>query len=264
MIRYFLCGLFVTLSFGANADAHYHMLIANKPSIKSDEEVVVVYQFGHPFEHELADAQEPASALIHRPDGTVLDAKDKFRKIEIAGAKGAKHVGFQLTYKPEQRGDHILVVVASPVMLEGEKLPVHDTVKTIIHVQTENGWDSHVAHGKDQPADLVPLTRPYGLRAGMIFRAAFYDLVLKPNAVAAVVPHSKVEIERYNPAAPKELPPEEHITYSARTDEKGVVSATLPDPGWWAVTAIKSTPKAIHRCTLWIHVDGKIPLKPAD
>lgn len=264
MKRYsFLCCIAFCISSGST-DAHYHMLIPNKSSVKSGDEVIFTYKFGHPFEQDIADAREPESVLVHLPNGKVLDLKDKLSKIEIAGEKGKKQVGFQLAYKPEQRGDHIVVFTAQPVLLDGDKRPVHDTVKVTLHVQTEIRWDSPLAHGKEQRADLIPLTRPYGLRTGMLFRATFYDLAPKPNVAIAPIPHANVEIERYNSETPKDLPPEEHITYTARTDEKGVLAATLPDHGWWAVTAFKSTRSAIYRCTLWVHVDGKIPLKPAD
>lgn len=244
------------------SSAHYHMLIPNKPSVKTGDEIAVVYQFGHPFEHEIADVMEPIATLVHLPDGKVLDVKSKLRKIEIAGGNARKHVGFQLTYKPEHRGDHILVFSAPPVMHEGERIPVRDTIKLVIHVQTENGWDSRAAISKDQHADLVPLMRSFWLRAGMLFRAAFHDLESRP--AAASIGGATVEIERFNSEPPKDVPTDEHITYSARTDDKGVVATTLPDPGWWAITAIHPTPRSIHRCTLWVHVDGKIPLKPAD
>lgn len=264
MTRNSLLGFVALIAFGSDALAHYHMLVPNKSSVKSGDEAVFVYQFGHPFEHEIADAAEPVSVLIYLPNGKTFDAKSKLRKIEIAGDKGKKHVGFQLAYTPEQRGDHIVVFSAPPVMLDGENLPVHDTVKSVLHVQTENGWESRLAHGKSQRADLIFLTRPYSLRAGMLIRAAFYDLSGDPKGATGPQSNAVVEIERYNPEPPKDLPPEEHITYSARTDDKGVVATTLPDPGWWAITAIKPTSKAIHRCTLWVHVDGKIPLKPAE
>ena len=253
------------LSFGQGASAHYHMLIPDKHSVKTGDEVTIVYQFGHPFEHQLFDAAEPASATIFSHAGEPVDVKAKLKKIEIAG-EGKKVVAYQLTFKPEKRGDHLIVFTSPAVTLAGEKNPIFDTVKVVLHVQTEGGWDSTAAHGADQRADLVPLTRPYGLRPGMLFRATYSDLSKQkdPDSNFVLLGFEKVEIERYNPEPPKELPPEEHTTYTARTDAIGVLATTLPDAGWWAITAIKPTPKAIHRCTFWVPVDGKIPLKLAD
>ncbi len=100
-----------------------------------------------------------------------------------------------------------------------------------------------------------PLTRPYGLEPGMVFQAQL------PAPAAGLV-----EIERYNPTPPENLPPDEQITRTARTDPNGVVTATLTDPGWWSLTAGrdggtrpregKSYPLR-QRTTLWVHVDDK-------
>lgn len=265
-MRYVAMTGWILLVWAANARAHYHMLLPDKPSVKSGEEVVLLYQFGHPFEHQISDAAEPAGAFVRLPDGKWLDVKESLKKIQVAGENGKKVTAYHLSYKPEQRGDHIVVVTAPEVMLEGEKLPVQDTVKTVIHVQAEHGWDSHRAREKEQNVDLVPLTRPYGLRSGMLFRAVLFNWEPKKPRSNAPSPlaHAKVEVELYHAESPKELPPEEHRTYTSRTDEKGVLAATLPDAGWWSITAYHETDKAIHRCTWWVQVDGKIPLKPAE
>jgi cobalt/nickel transport protein len=128
-----------------------------------------------------------------------------------------------------------------------------------LHVRTQNGWDNAVGGGQE----LVPLTRPYGLRAGAVFQA----LLRGPGPAGALV-----EVERYNPSPPKDLPPDEHITRAVKTDPNGVATVTLPDPGWWAITAVrdggtrerdgKNYPVKA-RCTFWVHVDDTIPLTPA-
>jgi cobalt/nickel transport protein len=247
------------LFLAPEARAHYHMLIPDKHSVKTGEEVVITYQFGHPFEKQLFDASAPTNAFLHQPDGQMEDITAKFKKVEVPGEDKKNVAAYRLSFKPEHRGDYIVSVAAPAVELEGEKRPVRDVVKVVVHVQAQKGWDAATAHRKDQFADLVPLTRPYALRSGMLFRAAF-----KKIDGAAPLGGAEVEIERYNPEPPKQLPPEEHTTYTARTDAQGILATTLPDAGWWAVTAIHRTPQAVHRCTMWIPVDGKIPLKPAD
>src|SRR5262249_13825031 len=46
-----------------------------------------------------------------------------------------------------------------------------------------------------------------------------------------------VEVERFNPTPPKELPPDEQITRTVKTDPNGVATCTLTEPGWWCLTA---------------------------
>jgi len=86
-----------------------------------------------------------------------------------------------------------------------------------------------------------------------------------------LLPRLLVEIERYNAAPPKELPPDEHVTRSVKTDQGGVATFTLPEPGWWCVTAQRDggfRERAAQRypvrqrTTLWVHVDDKVPLTP--
>ncbi len=75
-----------------------------------------------------------------------------------------------------------------------------------------------------------------------------------------------MEIERYNPTPPKELPPDEHITRTVKTDPSGVATCTLTEPGWWCLTAQRDAGKMEHnrksypvrqRTTLWVFVDEK-------
>ena len=51
------------------------------------------------------------------------------------------------------------------------------------------------------------------------------------------VPGVLVEIEHYHAAPPKTIPADEFCTRTAKTDHKGVVTATLTDPGWWCLAA---------------------------
>jgi uncharacterized GH25 family protein len=69
------------------------------------------------------------------------------------------------------------------------------------------------------------------------------------------------------------------MTLSLKTDENGVATCTLPEPGWWAITATRKFNQfqqpatqerdgkpypIVERATLWVHVDDKIPLKPVE
>ncbi len=73
-----------------------------------------------------------------------------------------------------------------------------------------------------------------------------------------------VEVERYNPSPPANLPPDEHITRTTKTDPAGIVTVSLMEPGWWGLTAARNGGKKEHdgksfpireRVTLWVFVD---------
>lgn len=238
------------LLLASAAPAHYHMLLPDKHSVKADEQVTFTYQFGHPFEHELFDTAEPAVVFVVHPDGTRTDLKKQLKKTTAEGTEGKKVTGYEFTFTPAKRGDYVFVAVSPEVKVEGEKLPLKDTAKVVLHVQTQNGWDNTAA---DESAafDLQPLTRPYGLTPGTAFHVDVLGADGKP------VRRCPVEVEKYNPTAPKELPADEFVTRTAITSRTGTAVVTLSEAGWWGITAVKDGEKVRNRCTLWVRVDGK-------
>jgi len=269
-MRFALLTLVCGVISATKAHAHYHMLLPDRHSVKSGEKVVVTYQFGHPFEHELFDTEKPVKAVAFDPDRKSVDMLPAMEKIKVAGREGKKVAAYRFAFQAGGRGDYTLIVESPPVWMADEKHFFHDICRVTIHVDTQKGWDQAV--GEPRELSITPLTRPYGLRPGMVFQAR-----VRAPGTAFTTSHL-VEIERYNAIAPKALPPDEHITFAVKT-ESGVATCTLPDPGWWAVTAVRHLgPKqepatkehdgkqypVIDRATLWVPVDDKIPLKPAE
>jgi cobalt/nickel transport protein len=247
--------------------AHYHILLPEKPSVSRDESVTFTYQFGHPFEHQLFATQKPASVTVLLPEGQAVDLLNKIERVESPGADRNPIPSFRWKFTPTQRGDHVVVVRNNPVWMADEKVFFLDTVKVVLHVQTQNGWDNAQGTGME----LVPLTRPYGLRAGMVFQALLYGSA-DVGSPRVSLRRTLVEFERYNAEPPKELPPDEHVTRAVKTDNNGVATMTLPDPGWWAVTGVRELGMMERagrnypvksRTTHWVHVDGQVTLTPA-
>jgi cobalt/nickel transport protein len=243
-------------------NAHYNMLLPSKPSVQKGEKVTFTYQFGHPFEHELFDAPKPVSLAVlgpKIPGREALDVAKTLRKIEVAGAEGKKVVAWQFDYTPAERGDYVFMLKTPPQKHDEQGHVVEDLVKVVLHVQTQNGWD---AVDPDSKIDLAPYTRPYGLLPGMVFKGRAGAFPYKKNDVFPrdIHPDSglRVEVERYNAKPLKELPPDELITFQTKTDFDGFFVTTLPDPGWWGITAVGTREaNTMRRVTLWVHVDEK-------
>ena len=249
-MRYLLTAL-LSLAMIQQSRAHYHILLPDKPSAKTGEKVTLTYQFGHPFEHQLFDADAPAEAYVLAPDGKKIDLLESMKEVTLEKKKA-----FTFTFVPEVRGDYIAVVATKEFKLEDEKLPLSDLARVVVHVQAQKGWERSSNPDKPLRFDAVPLTRPYGLRAGMVFRFnATRPLVARGSEKG--VPNLLVEVEKYNPAPPKEMPSDELITFTCRTDSQGVAATTLPDPGWWAVTCISPSweKTTTLRVTQWVLVD---------
>src|SRR5262249_55977711 len=157
-------------------------------------------------------------------------------------------------FRPAERGDYVFALTTPPIWMEEEQEFFHDTVKVVLHVQAQKGWDAAVGQG----FEMTPLTRPYGLQPGMVFQAQA-SLDGEPSARALV------ELARYNATPPKHLPADEHITRSVRADPNGVATCTLTEPGWWGITAQRETSEqreykgkkypVKQRATLWVYVD---------
>jgi cobalt/nickel transport protein len=254
----------------ARAPAHYHILLPDRGSVKVGDKVTLTYVFGHPFEHDLFDTEKPTKATLYAPDGKATDVLARLQAVETTG-HGDRRIGaFQLVVQPDARGDYAVVIESPPVWMADEKHFLRDTARVTIHVEAEKGWDARL--GEATQFAVVPLTRPYGLRAGTVFQAAIY-----PHDAPGV--SHLVEVERFSPQPPAALPPDEHITLTLKTDPLGTATCTLPDPGWWGLTAVRRYPAEaktptrerdgtayplVERSTLWVLVDGQVPLRPAD
>jgi uncharacterized GH25 family protein len=186
-------------------------------------------------------------------------------------ASGAKGVtAYRLRFTPEQRGDYTLVLTTPPIWMEEDQEFLQDSVKVVLHVQAQNGWDRTAGPSRETGLELVPLTRPYGLQPGTVFQAqALAGAGKRPTPLAGAL----VEVERYNRMPPRSLPPDEQITRTAKTDPNGVATCTLPEAGWWAITVQqRGQAQAEHdgkpfpvrrRATLWVYVEDKVAPEPA-
>jgi cobalt/nickel transport protein len=232
------------------AAAHFNMLLPQAASVKRGEAVVLLYQWGHPFEHQIFDAPAPETVFVRTPDGTRTDLTASLEKF----AAPEQPLRYRLRFTPSARGDYVFVLSTPPIWMKEDEEFLQDTVKVVLHVQAQKGWDAAAGTGWE----LLPLTRPYGLLPGMVFQARL-DTPPKDRGGALV------EIERYNSAPPKDLPPDELVTRTARTDPVGVVTCTLTEPGWWSLTAQRDGGKreragknypVRQRTTLWVFVEN--------
>ncbi|MBL8864267.1 MAG: DUF4198 domain-containing protein [Planctomycetia bacterium] len=232
------------------SQAHYHVLLPDKTDVAAGEEVKWTFRFGHPFEHEFFDASAPAAVYVVHPDGTRTDLTKSIEKYTFAGSGGKMVAGYRFAFAPPKRGDYTLVAVAPAVTVQGEDLPLKDVVKCVLHVRTQNGWDQRVVDAKTAPIELSPLTRPYGLMPGATVQVEAETAAAERKPIV----RCEIEIEKYNSAPPKALPPDEFVTRTARTDRAGSASVTLLESGWWAITANHDDGKVRHRSTFWMLV----------
>src|SRR4051794_9834306 len=188
MHRALLLSLVSLFAFTAPSLAHYHMLLPNTASAKKDDAVTFTYQWGHPFEHQLFDAPPPESVEVIAPDGKKSDLTKSLEKIALP--TGDKQVtAYRFTFTPNQRGDYVFLLRTAPIWMQEESEFYQDTVKVVLHVQAQKGWN----HAYGNVFEWSPMTRPYGLEPGMVFQAE----------VLGARGRRLVEVERYNDNPPK-------------------------------------------------------------
>jgi cobalt/nickel transport protein len=269
LLRPSLALLLATLLAPA-AGAHFNILLPQSASVRKGEAVTFLYRFGHPFEHELFDAPPPARLHVLGPDGKQADLGKALEKVKVSGGDKKEVTAYRFRFTPKQRGDYTFILQTPPIWLEEDKEFVQDTVRVVLHVQAQKGWDADPS----RPFAIVPLTRPYGLRAGTVFQAQVLgpsgflehtgtELVEKLKGVAGAL----VEVERFNATRPAKLPPDEFRTVTVKTDPNGVVTTSLPQAGWWSLTAQRDAGRRDYkgkeyplrqRATLWVWVDEKL------
>src|SRR5207253_997917 len=98
--------VFVVVTGAAPLRAHFHILLPQAPAADRGAAVEVVYRWGHPFEHQIFDADVPQDWFVLTPDGTKTDLLPASVKL---GDRGGT-VAFRASFSPKQRGDYTCVV----------------------------------------------------------------------------------------------------------------------------------------------------------
>jgi len=241
--------------------SHYHVLTPSdyhKWQARKTEKVGLQLLWGHGFEHIWFDINHPRSLFALGPDGKKTDLLGNLEKDSIKAVSGEKRLAYNLSYTPQRRGDHILAMTAGLQWDDESSEWLQDYVKTVLHVQAEDGWSRRVG----QPLEVVPLSRPYGVLVGdaLSFRILYHN---KPAAGVRV----ERELLSKTAPAPADLPSEPFIAYSANTGADGTVVFSFPTAGWYGITAIRGSGgeheesgkngELIERSTLWVYVNEK-------
>lgn len=236
-------GAFALLG-AAVAWANQPFLVADGTVVEQGKPVKLRLAEGVPSHGVVGATPVPQSAVVHLPDGTFVDLGDQL-------PQDAEPSDWQVTYTPKQPGDHVVFVQAHPRQLDGDY--VTDFVKLVLNVGgLERGWDRPLR----QRFELVPLTRPYGIPAGALFRA---QLLTGGQPGAGLV-----RIERWSPSGPAAGAPPLHLARSERTGPMGEVAVILDKPGFWSLSArgvgrtvqvAGQRTQEVLRTTLWVHVD---------
>src|SRR5947209_4674049 len=116
-LRPALTGLLFALLAG-RAPAHYNMLLPETVSAQRGKPVTFLYQWGHPFEHQLFDAPAPQSLIVLTPDGKQADLTRSLEKVKVLAGPGQAVAAYRFRYTPAVRGDHVFLLRTPPIWME--------------------------------------------------------------------------------------------------------------------------------------------------
>lgn len=227
-----LLASFGFLLISGASQAHFGMLIPEvdnlSPSLSSTK---VTVAFAHPMQATGMTMQKPQK-LYAVANGKKHDLMPSLKASSLFGKSA-----FQAHYCAK-RPELIQIVLEPTPYWEAaeEKFIVHFT-KTYLPMRGEEaGWESPVG----LPAEIVPLTRPFGNWARTIFQGK----VIKDGKP---VKHCPVEIEYFNRDGKRHVPNDFYVTQVVLTDDAGVFTASVPWGGWWGFAALTDGDKKIVR-----------------
>lgn len=181
----------------------------------------------------------------------VMHGKEKQDLLGSVQAKQRKDVEgkgmatFTAKYEVKKPGDYLFYVEPQPYWEPSEeKYIVHYTKAVVNGYGMEEGWDAEVG----LKAEIVPLTRPYGLWAGNVFQG-----VVKVDGKA--VPNAEVEVEYYNVDNKIKAPAGPMVTQVIKADANGVFTYAMPKAGWWGFAALTEGDKKM------MHEDKEVPVE---
>jgi len=204
--------------------AHFPILIHDAELDATNGIVTVTLAAGHPFELEMEAAPRPERLWALDTRGRVTNLTAALRPTLFRGDTNAG--AWQARFEPA-RGDTVIAVDGAAEVDRVQKSLYREYVKVCLHRGLQEGWNQRTG----QPLEILPLTRPYGLRAGMVFSGR----LLRGNVPVADAELYCERLSDRRPAAP--LPPEPLITFVVRTDPEGRFVVSLPDAGWWVLGA---------------------------
>lgn len=239
MQRSFLLCVCLVFVFGLTGvgQAHFGVLLPDKSMVMQGDNpnIEMILAFCHPAEQKGMEMAKPKQF-------GVKSGKEKIDLLNtLQETKVLDHQAWKAGFLLKKPGVYTFYFDPAPYWEPAEnKFIIHQTKTYVAAFGAEEGWDQEVG----LKAEIVPLTRPFGLYAGNVFQGV---VKFKGKPVA----NADVEVEFWNSDS-KVTPPNDYfVTQVVKTDKNGVFTFAPPQAGWWGFSALSEEKGAI------AHTDGK-------
>lgn len=223
----------LSLAISLPVSAHFQLVLPSDDCIAEGESKELDLQliFTHPMEacHTM-DMELPTDFGVFRK-GRKESLLNTLEPLSFQHGKA-----WQTTYKARGFGDLVFYVEPAPYWEPMENKYITQCTKVVVNILgMPTDWDAEIG----LKAEIVPLTRPYGLWVGNVFQG-----IVKMNGEP--VPYAEIEVEYLNAAAfsgfvssvAVEVPADAFITQVIKTDGNGVFTFGIPRAGWWGFAAL--------------------------
>ena len=206
------------------ASAHFQELIPSTPIVTQATGPLIGLNltFTHPMERgPVMPMGEPVRFGVLGPNG-LADLKPLLHPAEPDDRRT-----YTAEYRVRAPGDYIFFVEPAPYWDAAEGAWIIHYTKLIVDAYgPAQGWGAELG----LPVEIAPLTRPYGLWTGNLFRG-----VVKRGGTPA--PFARVEVEWHNDGS-FTPPSDPYVTQVIKADANGVFAYAIPRAGWWGFAAL--------------------------
>ena len=218
------CILFVLLLGTGPAIGHFGMLIPSDSMIQQGEDRTVTFalSFSHPFEGQGMEMVKPKTF------GVLINGRRHNLLGSLSPTRVMQHSAWSTQFKIKRPGVYIFYMEPQPYWEPAEDaFIVHYTKTVLTAFGDDEGWDQALG----VKAEIIPLSKPFGLYAGNVFQG-----IVKHNGKS--VPFAAVEVEYYNTDGRFTAPTAHMITQTIKADKNGVFTYAAPKAGWWGFAAL--------------------------
>jgi cobalt/nickel transport protein len=213
--------------------AHFGMVIPSSDVVadKDKAKVTLTVSFSHPMEGKGMDMAKPRAFGVKDGDRTT-DLLETLKP-----AKVMDHAAWTAEYVFKRPGLGVFFMSPEPYFEPAEDKYIEHITKVVVPAfGEEEGWDLPIG----LPAEIVPLTRPFGNYVANVFTGR----VLMDGKPAAGV---TVEVEYYNKDKAYEAPNETMTSQAVKTDPNGIFTYAVPFAGWWGFAALVDAPETMQK-----------------
>ena len=225
-----LCLLFIFALTGVSR-AHFGVIKPSAAMVMQGDnpDLELILAFCHPFEQKGMPLVKPIKFGV-QTGKTKTDLLKTLKETKILDNQAWK-----TTYTDKRPGVYAFYFDPQPYWEPAEnKYIIHQTKAYVAAFGAEDGWDAEVG----LKAEIVPLTRPFGIYAGNVFQG-LVKFKGKPLA------NADVEVEYWNTDKKVKAPNDYFIAQVVKTDKNGVFTFAPPQAGWWGFAALTTEKKAV-------------------